>query len=139
MTNNNTLFVCNNTIIKSDSTFLSTLNLSNSAILQGKFSSNNLIASTITVNSDLTSVSCINSNIFLTNNINTIDGYLYISGNFICRNLSLISTISNTSLTILGNIILNNTPEYLSNIDAANANIPIGGIYRLGGLLQVRI
>ena len=111
------LYVSNNTILNSNTTFNSNLYINDSSIINNNY--------TILSNLYVSNISTI-ENTYIQNNM-TILNNLYINGSSSIQNI-------NTS-----QLIINQLPEYSSNIDAANAGIPLWGFYRTGGILKIRV
>uniref|UniRef100_A0A6C0EH91 Uncharacterized protein n=1 Tax=viral metagenome TaxID=1070528 RepID=A0A6C0EH91_9ZZZZ len=119
---NNNLFVNTNSIINWNTTILSSLNVSNYSIINGN----------ITIGNNLK----ISSNANLIGNT-SINSALNVAGNAILTgNNTIGSTLA--TINILGSINCN-LPEYLDNTTAKLAGVAIGGFYRTGGALKIRL
>jgi len=154
---NSLLYVSSNSLFNNISLY-SSLFVTNNTIINNNCSINNLlyVNNNININDNLS----INSKLFISNNT-IINKNLTINSNLnITSNVNLIGNVSlNSSLSVCGNTILNgnntfgsqlaninilgsiicNIPEYLNNIDAKLGGISIGGFYRTGGALKIRL
>ena len=131
---NSNLYVSNLSIINVNLTSNSNLFVSNTTILQNNVNSNNLYTLNLNINQNMTNLSDIeisgnsyfNKDITVYKNM-TVSNTLLISGLSTFNNLN----ITGTTTTIL--------PEYSDNLTASNANVPLWGFYRTGGILKIRI
>ena len=120
---NNNLNVLNNTFINNNLTVLSFLNLRN----------NGIIINNLTINSNL------NLGNIKTNNSVTINSNLNILGNGVLNSTNTLGSVFNT-VTLLGNITLSDKILDFNSSDIANINeIPMGKLYRTGGILKIKI
>ena len=131
------LNVSGNSIFYNDMTVKSYLNVGNNAIIEGNVS--------------ILSIANISGNSIINGNTNVI-GSIIVSGNSIINNISTI----NSSLSVSGNTSLNGNITLLSDLninsniicpliefandDAAKlGGIPIGGLYRTGGIVKIKV
>jgi len=155
---NGIMYVSGNISINNDSTILSNINVSGSAICNGTLTigssltvdGSTIINNNLTINSDLfvNGDTIINGNATILSNINisndsvitgsvTVSNNLYISGNSFINGNVFFGTTSSI-INILGDIITD-LLHFDTNTSAANAGIPIWGLYRTGGIIKVRL
>jgi len=132
----NSLYISNNSIINGTTTILSKLNISGNSQI-----TNSLVLSSLSV----IGTSIINNNISIKKNLIASDKTI------INNNISIMSSLNISGSTIIkGNIsILSNInilglmtaklQNYNLNSVAKNAGIPIGGLYRNGGIVVMRL
>ena len=128
----NNLSVINNSILYNTVTVISNLY------------TNNIISNIITSGSTLTcknllinSNSSINTSLYVSN-ITNIIGNINISTICNITNNIYTNSIVSNKLVTYGNIICN-LPEYIDNTTAAANGIPYNGLYRLGGVVKIRL
>jgi len=134
VTLNSTINISGNSNLQG-STFLTTLNISNNSNLLGPNTLNsNLVISGYSILSN----SYVNNNLNISDNsiINNIslNNSLYISSNSI-----FLGNVTINSLIYLAGSINNKLYHYIDNTSAKNGGIPIFGLYRIGGVVSVRL
>jgi hypothetical protein len=135
----NSLFVPNNSIFNNTISNNSIINISGDTILNGSATMTNLFLNKLITLNDITLNSNLNINNCILNNHTTINSRLNISGNFIASgNVTINSSLVSNSLYISGQVI-NYMPEYLTNLSAAQGGVPLGGFYRSGGIICIRL
>jgi hypothetical protein len=140
--NNNTtintnLNVINNTILNGASTLLSQIYISGNSVMQGTTSclSNLNISGTSIMQNNVTMMSQVN--VLGNANFSSIN----ISGNSIFNNnvtmLSPVSVLNN--FTLLGQVSMQNIPDFPTNAAAAAGGVALWSIYRTGGIIKIRL
>ena len=150
---NSNLYITNNSIINGNVSILNNLNISNNSIIKGNTSINTLLyVSGISIFSNSVSISLLsiigtttinnmvtmrtlfsNSGFTIINNKVSVNSLLNISG----------STLIKSNITAFGNIyIKGQTTAPLQNYNLNSAarvgGIPVGGLYRSGGIIMIR-
>ena len=119
---NNNLSVTNIAIINNNLTVLSFLNLHN----------NCLVTNNLTINSNLNLGNIKNNDITITSNLNIL-------GNGTLNDNNTFGTVFNT-VSILGKVLLSDKIlDYTSSDLADITGIPMGKLYRTGGILKIKI
>uniref|UniRef100_A0A6C0H8Z4 Uncharacterized protein n=1 Tax=viral metagenome TaxID=1070528 RepID=A0A6C0H8Z4_9ZZZZ len=151
---NSNLYITNNSIINGNVSILNNLNISNNSIIRGNTSINTLLyVSGISIFSNSVSISSLS--IIGTTNINnmvTMGTLLLKTGLTIINNKvsvnSLLnisgSTIIKSNITAFGNIYIKGQTiapltNYTLNSAARVGGVPVGGLYRSGGIVMIRI
>lgn len=131
---NTNIYVSSNTLINKNTTIVNSLYVSNTATINSNVSQLSILYNN--GSSKFNNSTTITSNLYISGNANI--NQLVIGGNTtVLSNLNVIGTTTLISPNI-STIILNKLPEYQTNIEAANAGIPLWGYYRTGDILKIR-
>ena len=128
----NNLSVINNSILYNTVTVISNLYTSN--IISNIITSSSILTCNNLLINDSSSI---NTSLYVSN-ITTITGNINVSTTCNIINNVYTNSIVSNKLATSGNIICN-LPEYIDNTTAAANGIPYKGLYRLGGIVKIRL